>query len=473
MSSLSAPLLTLSVIIPAVFAAGLASRAPVHHARTLTLAGLSATLVVCLLALVQVPASGGARLADGSFGTMFSLNGAWFAVDSLSAVLLVLFPVLALVTVAAAPQRDGDRRFYALSLIVVSATLATYAAHNVIVFVVGWTASVLPFVVGRPRERWYAVSRYTVLASSLALAVAFVLPSTSLWTLAAFIAAAILRTGLFPAHRGIVASLGGGGLLLSALVLNGYQGLYLLARFVLPLAAREAPSLLPWLGGLALLSCLWLAVLGLAEKRPEGLLATVIVSQACALFAGFTTRTAEGVTGALLQWIVLGLCSTVLIAVFRCLQVRTDGDIRGDSFNGFASATPRFAAMFGVAALALAGLPGTLGFSGEDLLMHGALVAHGWFGVVLPVAIALNAWHVYRLFSILFMGEARMSSPDLRDALPRERISLFAALALLVWLGFVPSQAVQWRAPAVRIILGSPPVAPLLAAPLVAPSHAP
>lgn len=469
MTNLSAPLLSLTVLVPLLAAFFVARTSHLAQARNATLTALSVSFGASAWVLVQVLSAGGGMLAD-------SLLSNWLAVDSLSAVLIVLFPALALVTAAAAPQRDADRRFLTVTLVVVSATLATYAAQNVLVLFAGWTGSLIPFLLRRERDRWFALSRYTLGASALALAVAIgagylgashagVADPLSLASLArrsdggtlllALVAASLLRTGLFPAHRGIAATLGGSGLLLSMLVMNGHQGLYLLARIVIPHFAAADSQLIFWLGVLALLSCLLLAVLGLAEKTAEGLLATVFVSHACALFVGLATRTPEGVTGALLQWLVLGVCSTVLIAVYRCLHVRTDGDITGSGFNGFAGATPRFAVMFALAALALAGLPGTLGFSGEDLLMHGALVAHGWFGAVLPIAIALNAWHVYRLFAILFMGEPRISPLNLRDALPRERVSLFAALAVLIWFGFAPGHAVTLREAGVRMILGT------------------
>ncbi len=442
-------MISVSIILPLLAAAFALRSTRIAQARNVTLAALAATLALSAWTLTEVLRGTGGFLPDSALR-------AWLAADNLSAVLMVLFPALALVTVAAAPQRDTDRHFLAITLAVVSATLTTYAARNNFLMLAAWTTALLPCILGSGRRGWPTLSRCTLGASCVALAVAFAVGGSGVG-LVALVLAAILRTGLFPAHRGVAATLGGSGLLPSALVMNSFPGLYLLARMVVPQLAAEAPHLLPWLGVLALLSCLLMAILALAEKTVEGLLASVFVSQACALFAGLTTRTPEGITGALLQWLVLAICSTVMLSVYRALHARTDGDIAGSGFNGFAAAAPRFAVLFALAALALAGLPGTLGFSGEDLLMHGALVAHGWFGVVLPVAIALNAWHVYRLFAVLFMGEPRIAPVNLRDALPRERLSLFAALAILIWLGLVPGHAVQLRDPAVRLILGSEP----------------
>jgi len=91
-------------------------------------------------------------------------------------------------------------------------------------------------------------------------------------------------------------------------------------------------------------------------------------------------------------------------------------------------------------------LPGTLGFPGEDLLIHGVLSAHPVIGLLLPVAIAINAYHLYRLFSRLFLGAPVAAWALAPDALPRERWPLTVCVLILVWFGLMPNQAVALRA---------------------------
>jgi NADH-quinone oxidoreductase subunit M len=337
----------------------------------------------------------------------------------------------------------------------------------------------LPFLMRGRHGPWFAISRFTMMGSAGALCVAITINGMSAagagqadwfsmaglshgagnpWVFGALVSAAVLRTGIFPAHRSVAASLGAGAVLLSTLLMNAQMGLFLMARLAIPLFRDMAAEVLPWLFGLALFTCLYMAVLGLAERKPGALLATVFVSQSAGLFAGLLTAT-EGVTGALLQWIVLTVCATVLTVVHRCLQARTDGHAGEEAYMGLAARTPRFAVFFAVSALALVGMPGTLGFSGEDLLMHGALSVHPWLGAALPIAIALNAYHVFRLFARLFLGKESGSLSSVPDALPRERWALSACLVALVWLGVAPAHAVYLRAPAARAILGHAPAA--------------
>jgi NADH-quinone oxidoreductase subunit M len=103
------------------------------------------------------------------------------------------------------------------------------------------------------------------------------------------------------------------------------------------------------------------------------------------------------------------------------------------------------AVFFLLIALSLVGLPGTLGFCAEDLLFHGALEAHPFLGVALPLATALNAIHLYRLFSTLFLGRHPNHAAPISDTLPRERWCLAAIVTFLVVTGVAPQLLITSR----------------------------
>jgi NADH-quinone oxidoreductase subunit M len=107
------------------------------------------------------------------------------------------------------------------------------------------------------------------------------------------------------------------------------------------------------------------------------------------------------------------------------------------------------AVFFAISVLTIVGLPGTLGFAGEDLLLHGVLATYAWWGAALPVAIALNAYHGFRLFAHLFLGKDEVTRNTASDALPRERWAMAACITLLVWGGLAPHQVVSLQSRAV------------------------
>ena len=106
---------------------------------------------------------------------------------------------------------------------------------------------------------------------------------------------------------------------------------------------------------------------------------------------------------------------------------------------------PRLAVSFCVFGLALVGLPGTLSFCSQDLLIHGTLMSHPVTGVVLPIATAMNAVTVFRLFARLFLGKRRTGFTHMADALPRERWTLAAGVLFVVVGGLFPNLIVGQR----------------------------
>ena len=100
----------------------------------------------------------------------------------------------------------------------------------------------------------------------------------------------------------------------------------------------------------------------------------------------------------------------------------------------------------------LVGLPGTLGFCSEDLLIHGTLLSHPQIGLLLPVATAMNAVSLFRLFSKMFLGKQSGEVRGVSDALPRERWVLAAIVVFIVAAGLMPSRIVALRTNAAQAI---------------------
>jgi NADH:ubiquinone oxidoreductase subunit 5 (subunit L)/multisubunit Na+/H+ antiporter MnhA subunit len=104
------------------------------------------------------------------------------------------------------------------------------------------------------------------------------------------------------------------------------------------------------------------------------------------------------------------------------LEVRFREDLTASRYLGLAEQAPRLAVFFIELGLALVGLPGTLSFCSQDLLIHGTLETHPQTGLLLPIATAMNAVSVFRLFARLFLGKRRTGFTVMADALPRREV---------------------------------------------------
>lgn len=452
----SFPALTTAVAAP-ICAAALVWAKP-SAARAIGATGSAAAAVFSSIAVAEVWSV--ARHAD-------EWAPGLFAADRLNASVMVLYALLTLAVITIAPKRDSDGRFVTGALLLLSATLAAYAADNLAVFAAGWVISALPFIAGpfttpgnwRPR----AGLAGSCVAICMAVVAAGADASRSLEALRGhtpggapgfwlLLTAVILRTGLFPGHAWVEEASDPGPLLPASLRMNGYLGAFLMAHIVIPAFPHEIHDTLPAISCLALFSALYASIRAVTEVRARRLITLAALSQAACLIAGLCSGTPEGTTGALVHWFVIAAATTGAFSVLRAVEVRRSGLLTTTEYLGLAKHAPRLAVFFGICTLALVGLPGTLGFCSEDLLIQGSLRSQPLFGALLPIATAMNAFSLFRLFSRLFFGRERTGLHGLTDALPRERWTLSAIAAFLIVTGVAPSLIVSLRTSAADAI---------------------
>lgn len=434
------------------------------------------------LALVGLAAAGiEATIAEVSLHEPLPAAARWVLIDPLNALALPLYAGLALGLLVLAPRRKVTPRWISGILLLTAATLSAYAANNLAVFALGWAVSLVPFLEGRffaiagvnamPRlARWILTGSAAMVTAgvalialetpgSLATRLGLAVPRTGLSPMlfCAFgllMVAVFLRKGLVPAHTWVVPSFERGPLIPLTLLFNGHLGAFLIARVALPTLPDVSAQALPLLGDLGLITACYTAVLALAETNPRKLLALLAISQSSFLVVGLESTNPDAIAGALVHWQVVVVASSMLTAVCAAIEARLGATPDGKSHLGLASSAPRLAVFFAAGGLALVGLPLTLGFCAEDLLLHGTLETHPQLGIILPIVTALNAFTVIRLFTRLFLGKPAAVASDLRDALPRERLVLTAALLFLIIGGLRPSYFVHLPARAAERLVG-------------------
>lgn len=382
--------------------------------------------------------------------------------DSFGAALMLLFSCLASVAMLVLPRRDCTPRTIAGMLFVLGSTLLGYAAKSLLVLLAAWILTTIPFFMARLFGARAWRPRLGLLLSSIALTLAILLIVTnghalSWWMsidqlkghspggLAVFgllVVAVIFRKGICPAHAWVADAAEGGPAIPTALLLNGHFGALLVAKLIVPLFPDAVRNAFPVLSYLALATALYVAIRALTENSPRRLLAFLALSQSACILAGLESTTAEGITGAFVHWFVVTVSTMGLFGILRLLEVRFGENLSASTHLGLAEHAPRLAVFFVIFSLALVGLPGTLSFCSQDLLIHGTLASHPLTGLLLPVAIAMNAVSIFRLFTRLFLGKRRTGFTVMADALPRERWILTAGVLFVVLGGLFPNAIV-------------------------------
>jgi NADH-quinone oxidoreductase subunit M len=387
--------------------------------------------------------------------------------ESLYETLMLLFSGLTFGAIVLLPRRDSQAGTTAGILVLLGSTLLAYSTGNLLVLLGAWILSIMPFL----WAEWFGSRKWRpmvgLLSSSLAIALAigFMVARTHVSSISnlkgqspggivAFtllIVAAIFRKGIIPAQAWIADAAESGSLIPTALLLNGHFGGLLVVKLIVPMFP-EMDHLFPVLSYLAIATAVFVAIRALAENSPRRMLAFLALSQSACILSGLESRTAEGITGALVHWVVVTISTVGLFGILRLLEVRFGENLSASRHLGLAEHAPRLAVSFAILGLALVGLPGTLGFCSQDLLISGTLTTHPLTGLLLPVATAMNAVSFFRLFSRLFLGKRRTGFTVMADALPRERWILAGIVLFVILGGLFPDATVIEHSSGVEVV---------------------
>jgi NADH-quinone oxidoreductase subunit M len=463
-------MMLLSIVVAPLVGALLALAAPRReHAQQIALgAALGALLLTGACAL---------GLRDGAIAELAPDLG-WLGrapllmLDGLSAPWVVATPLLALVVLAATPRALLNRENVIATLSTAAATEGVLLSRNVGLTALFWILALVPGAIlvvrahgDRSHARTYAVlaigASVPMIAGAILLARAGIgagleapLDLDALSTLdiplgaqalpfAFLLAAVAIRMGLFPFHAWLPPLAQRGPVGVVGLLVGVHTGVFLVARVVLPVLPDASVIAMPSVAMFALVACLWGSVLALVQNDLARMIGFIACSKAGMLLVGMASLEPSSLHGALIQSVGSGAAFVGVLMVIRSVDARSGTrDVR--KLGGLVTHMPRASVTFFLLAAATVGFPGSLGFIGEDLLVHGVLHAHPLVAGTLLLATALNGITMFRSFCRAFLGRPaarpRTAGPPLVDDLvPRERLATSALIVLLVAFGLAPS----------------------------------
>jgi NADH-quinone oxidoreductase subunit M len=381
---------------------------------------------------------------------LWGSRGAILAVDDLSALLLPLVALLHFLTALATP-RARIRQFSATwSLVTEAIALATFGCADPWLLVSLLAAGVLPPLVelvnrGKP-VRVYGLHMLLFVAllaagrSLLEPAADGGLRARSAAAAVALLVAVMVRCGTVPVHAWVTdwfehASFGIGLLFVAPLT-----GVYAAARLLVPVAPDWA---LRVLGIAALVTAVYAAAMATVQRDARRFFAFLFLSHGSLVLVGLEQVHPASLAGGLHVW------SSVLLALggfgltLRALEARF-GRLSLARYHGLYDDSPSLAVCFLLTGLASVGFPGTVGFVGAEMLVHGAVDAEPAVGVAVVAAGALNGIAVLRAYFLLFTGTRHASAISL-GITPRERIAVLTMTVLILGGGLFPQPAVTTR----------------------------
>lgn len=257
-------------------------------------------------------------------------------------------------------------------------------------------------------------------------------------TLGALIVGLAIREACFPFHSWILSFVEKTPMGVVVAFLAPQPGVYLHLR---SLGAHLPPTLHREAALLGMVTAIFAAMLATGQKRLKRTLAYLIMSQSGLVAFGLETSSKVGHLGALSAWLLVGLGIAGFAMTVEALEARRAVEIELGEAGGDFEATPILATSFLLSGLSMVGLPGTLGFISEDLLVQGSVAEFPILGLALIGVTAVNAVTVMRCLLTVFVGRKQVVKIDLQ---PRERWAASLTLAALFLLGLFPQVLVSW-----------------------------
>ncbi len=408
--------------------------------------------------------------------TWVVVQGVWaihLGLDGTSSTLLTLAYVIYAALTMAAPHSYVTRKALQAGALTMVGVVGVLCAWDLVTFAVAWFLTALPLYLSARRQRrtqgTYAIGSLNLAfwGSVLPLIGAVVIiavahggdgthyplslqlddskPIALSWQYVAFYLLAVsafIRAAVIPFHASLPRVVQHGPFISGTLLAGTQLGLVLFIRLgahVLPTASYEC---LPFVGWLGLYSTVLAALVATAQKDLRQIVAYIIISQSGLAMVGVASLNEQGVAGALLQSVTTGLGAVGLMLLSWSLADRTaTTDVT--RLGGLVKQSPRFAALWFTLGIVTIGLPGTLGFIAEDLLVQGILGQHPVLALLFILATALNAIAFLRGFYRAFLGppgrvELGALPVSVHDLVFRERVVALVLIALVIGGGLYP-----------------------------------
>jgi len=446
--------------------------------------GSAVTALVASVAVAALwQAAGGRPLALGA------QVGGGFPVylDGLSVALLPFVAAVEMAILLVAPRRALEPASIARTLFGFAATLAMFSTSHPAVLVGLWIVTALQTWVatrGTPGGRGAA----RVFAIAMAASIICIVTGTALmvfdppwarangtagvvggWLVAV---AVLIRKGIMPFHSWYPALFSGAPMATALTATMPQVAAYTAVRLLVGHADGVAAEL-EFVSQLALVTAAYGAAISIVQRDLRGFIGTLAMSQSALVLAGLAGTQPMELNGALCVWISSGMAITGIGLVTWAIESRA-GAISLETLQGRFSDAPELAAFFLLFGMASIGVPGTLSFVANDLIIAGSLADQFHAGVLMIASTVLSGIGVMRCWFRVFGGPVVEDGPR-HAILRREKVPLTALLLTLAGLGLYPGPLVSFLDRAATQLLQ--PVAPDMPAPVVSapgkePTHA-
>ena len=395
----------------------------------------------------------------------------YLGVDGISLFIILMTTLMTLIGMVSMGETKNIKNMIITLLFLEMTMLGVFVALDAIIFYLFWELSLVPMLYiigawGGPLRIYASIKffLYTFTGSLIMLVgmlfvaylyhsltgvwsfsitdwYALVLPvDYQLWLFAAFFIGFAIKVPMFPFHTWIPYAHGQaptiGSVILAAVLLK--MGTYGFVRFSLPMFPDASVMAITPIAVLSLIMVIYTAMIAYAQKDIKQVIAYSSVSHMGIIMLGLFAMNAEGLSGSVFQMLSHGIVSGALFMLVGMIYERRHTKLMSE-FGGLAAVMPKFAIIFGIMLMASVGLPLTIGFVGEFLVLLGFYQVSPMMTILAGTSIILGAVYMLRVMKFTFFGPLdNEENKKLKDLNTRETWSLIPLVAIVIWLGVYP-----------------------------------
>ncbi|MDM5271484.1 NADH-quinone oxidoreductase subunit M [Sulfurovum sp. zt1-1] len=395
----------------------------------------------------------------------------YLGVDGISLFIILMTTMMTLIGIMSLSVKENVKNMIVTLLFLEMTMVGVFVSLDAIIFYLFWELSLVPmlYIVGAwgGPLRVYAAIKFFLytFAGSLIMLVgmlfmaytyhsltgvwsfaltdwyALVLPvSYQMWLFAAFFIGFAIKVPMFPFHTWLPYAHGQaptiGSVILAAVLLK--MGTYGFVRFSLPLFPDASVFWITPIAVLSIIMVIYTAMVAYAQKDMKQVIAYSSVSHMGIVMLGIFAMNAEGIGGSVFQMLSHGIVSGALFMLVGVIYDRRHTKMM-DEFGGIASIMPKYAVVFGIMLMASVGLPLTIGFVGEFLVLIGFYQVSPIMTILAGTSIIIGSVYMLSLFKKSFFGPVtKEENKNLKDLDAKETWSLVPLVAIVIWLGIYP-----------------------------------
>jgi len=395
----------------------------------------------------------------------------YLGVDGISLFIIIMATLMTLIGMISMTITENIKNMIITLLFLEMTMIGVFVALDAIIFYLFWELSLVPMLYiigawGGPLRIYASIKffLYTFTGSLIMLVgmlfVAYiyhnltgvwsfaltdwytlVLPvEYQLWLFAAFFVGFAIKVPMFPFHTWLPYAHGQaptiGSVILAAVLLK--MGTYGFVRFSLPMFPDASVMMITPIAAIAIIMIIYTAMIAYAQKDIKQVIAYSSVSHMGIIMLGIFAMNSEGISGSVFQMLSHGIVSGALFMLVGMIYDRKHTKMMSE-FGGLAAVMPKFAVIFGVMLMASVGLPLTIGFVGEFLVLLGFYEISPIMTILAGTSIIIGAIYMLAVYKKTFFGPiTHESNKSLKDISGRETWSLIPLVAIVIWLGVYP-----------------------------------